>query len=144
MKSFTPEPAVARASGSDLPVTPSEPAVAFEPESTSFTWTWIMGAGTIVAASATTILAIQTIQAESDAEGDQLDCRSEPDRSGEVCSNGRTRALLTNVGWGLTAALGIGAITAFFLEVDLGEKDMPTVGMAFDAEGIAGTVQVRF
>ncbi len=113
-------------------------------------YTWIFGAGALVAAGAGTVLAVQTNKLNQDVNDDTpLFCKAstDPDWNSDTCRKGRSRQTAQFVTWGLVGALGVGAVVAFFLEdgpsVLSGEDDV-AVGFGPTSGGVAGSLRVRF
>lgn len=154
--SFTPRssppPPVPQASASEgeepaAPVTTPPGVVGIAEDSGPF-WAWILGAGAVVAAGTATVFGVQVLGLESDAESARLDCDG-PDRDAPVCRDGRTRALMANVTWGVAGALAVGATVAFILELsgdDEEEADDVTAhfGIAPTPDGVRAGLHMSF
>lgn len=113
-------------------------------------YTWIFGAGALVAAGAGTVLAVQTRKLDQDTKDDTpLFCAesTDPDWNSDTCRKGRSRQTAQFVTWGLVGALGVGAVVAFFLEdgpsVLSGDDDV-ALGFGPTSGGVAGSLRVRF
>ena len=126
-------------------IDPAAPSVAAVESSSSPVWGWILGAGAVVAAGTATVFAVQVLDLEKDAEEADLQCDAE-DENNSVCEDGRSRALLTNITWGVAGALAVGSLVAFLVETsgDDGETASTRVGVAPTRDGVSAAVQVSF
>ena len=125
------------------PIIPPTASVRVE-ESSGPVWTWILGAGAVVAAGTATVFGVQVLGLESDAESAELNCESEH-RSDDICSDGRSRALMANVTWGVAGALAVGAVIAYFVESGGESEDSSTrVGLSPTPGGVSAAFEVEF
>lgn len=127
---------------------PSPPPVAIaeadeQPPGPSYAATWILGSATLVAASASAVLAVTVLEREKDAEDEGLDCNG-VDRNADTCSAGRRQAVLTSIGWGVTAALGIATVTALIFEWPSSDEDQVQVGVGPLPGGAAASFRLTF
>ncbi len=128
------------------PYTPrAPPSVAIVEEPSNPVWTWVLGGGALVAAGAATVFGIQVLGLESDAEDANLDC-SGADRDDSICEDGRSRALMTNVAFGVAGGLAVGAVIAYLLETaaDDESETAAQVGVSPTGDGMAAAVRLRF
>ena len=107
-----------------------------------FVATWILGSATLVAASASTALAVTVLKREEDAEEQGLDCEG-MDRDTDTCSAGRRQATLTTVSWAVTAGLAAATVTALFLEWPASSDDVQ-VGVGFTKGGASAALRLTF
>ena len=126
------------------PVVPT--TVAATEESSGPVWTWVLGAGAVVAAGTATVFGVQVLGLEADAEDDELDCDGEH-KDNSVCEDGRSRALLANITWGVAGALAVGAVVSYFIETsgdDEPDAVTTTFGVAPTDDGVAASLQLTF
>ena len=122
------------------------PEVLAVEESSGPLWTWILGAGAVVAAGTATVFGVQVIGLESDAESRPLDCNG-MDENADLCVDGRNRALMANITWGVAGALAVGAVIAYFVESDSDSDDTTTAtqfGISPTDGGVAAGVLLSF
>ncbi|MEL7370445.1 MAG: hypothetical protein AAFN74_16115, partial [Myxococcota bacterium] len=114
-------------------------------------WTWVLGAGAVVAAGTAAVFGVQVLNLESEAERLTLDCNGEG-RNSDTCKNGRDRALIANISWGAAGALAVSAVVAYFIESSDGDSstakssplDDARFGVAPTADGMAASFEVSF
>ena len=116
-----------------------------ESDGPDFAATWILGSATVIAATASTVLAVTVLKREKDAEEEGLDCQ-DLDRNHPTCSAGRRQALMTTIGWGVTGALAVATVTALVLEWPSSEAaEQPVqVGLALTRGGAAASLSLAF
>ena len=139
-----------RVAETEAPATASPPdapnSVVASDEGSGPLWTWILGGAAVAAAGTATVFGIQVIGLESDAEEDTLDCDGD-DRNDATCKDGRDRALMANIAWGVAGGLAVGAVISYFIESDDDDDDddvSAQFGVSPTPEGVSAAVRMSF
>lgn len=144
-----PIAAAPAAPGSSPRAAPVEEVKPIPPESPTLVYTWVFGAGAVAAATAATVLGLQTKGVERDVEAQRLACEGDNpvDKDSDLCRRGQRLEKVQFAVWAGAVALAGAAVAAFFLEdgpaIVSGNGNV-TVGVAPQPGGAAAALRVNF